>query len=72
MNYYELSRRINVYDQKEAKLYKSMVGVLTPAYHRYYGARWMAWYRVFYRLNDVDSRRRQIEYSMKELKALYN
>lgn len=71
MNYYELSRRIDVFDSKELKLYKSVTGIYTPAYHRYMGARWLAWYRMFYRNNDAYYRRKQIKYFMEELKMLF-
>lgn len=70
MNYYELSKRIDVFDSKESKLYMSMTGIGTPAYHRYLAARWLAWYRVFYRNNDNFYCRQQIRYFLEELKTI--
>ena len=71
MNYYELSRRIDVFDSKESKLYKSVTGIGTPAYYRYMAARWLAWYRVFFRDHDDEMRKCQVSYFIRELKNIF-
>ena len=70
MNYYEFSRRMDVFDSKEFRLYKSLVGICTPAYHRYMAARWLAWYRVFYRNGNTYYRKEQVRYFINELKSI--
>lgn len=72
MNYYELSKRIDVFDSKERKLYKDMVGICTPAYYRYCAGMWLAWYREFYKLGNVATRKKQLRYFINEIQNLHH
>lgn len=72
MNYYDFSKRIDVFDSQESKLYKEIVGSCTPTYYRYYAGRWLAWYRVFYKLGDVAARKTQLGYFIDEIQHLHH
>lgn len=70
MNYYRASKLVDVYDKNQTKTMLQITGPLSTAFYRYYCCRWLAWYRIFYRLGDEAIRKKQITYFLDDLQKI--